>query len=241
MIIKVNVSAGVATPSSMLQASGYQIPPQNLYSGGWGYDPTTSSQLGMSHYDNFLSGIAMLLVLKLLVMFTFTSWSCLLYLIVYNVLRQQILENRISEINFMQLAIDSKSEPNMPQIVVNIFCRIYPTFWYAATSPVSVQWGWWIPTTIYPTTIYPTTIYPTSPARYNSFMIISPLSPIPIRSGHVISSGVSNSESASQSIFVNMHIICSYCVEVFTNDFDSVVQKGSSASHKLFPNIINCV
>ena len=87
MIIKVNVSAGVATPSSMLQASGYQIPPQNLYSGGWGYDPTTSSQLGMSHYDNFLSGIAMLLVLKLLVMFTFTSWSCLLYLIVYNVLR----------------------------------------------------------------------------------------------------------------------------------------------------------
>ena len=56
----------------MLQPRGYQIPPQNLYSGGWGYNPTISSQcppLGMSHYNNFLSGIDMMLVLKLLVIF----------------------------------------------------------------------------------------------------------------------------------------------------------------------------
>ena len=67
----------------------------------------------------------------------------------------------------MQLAIDGKSEPNMLQIVVNISCRIYPTFWYAATSSASVQWRWWIPTNI----------YPTSSARYNSFMIIIAIIP----------------------------------------------------------------
>ena len=90
----------------------------------------------------------------------------------------------------MQLAIDWQSEPNLWQIIFNIFCRIYPTFWYAATSLVSAQWKWWIPANIYPIS---------TSARYYSFMII-PLFPIPVRSDPVISSGV--------------HIICSYCVDV---------------------------
>ena len=65
MIITINVSAGFATSSSMLQASGYQILPQNLYSGGGGYESAISSQLpllGMTHYNNCIAILVIFLV-----------------------------------------------------------------------------------------------------------------------------------------------------------------------------------
>ena len=63
------VSAGFATPSSILQGSGYQIPPKNLYSGSQGYEPTISSQLPPPGMSNFFSDIDIFLVLKWLVIF----------------------------------------------------------------------------------------------------------------------------------------------------------------------------
>ena len=49
-----NISAGVTPPFSVLQASGTQFPPpQHLYSGGGGYQPTLTPskfpQQGMNH------------------------------------------------------------------------------------------------------------------------------------------------------------------------------------------------
>lgn len=55
-------------------------------------------------------------------MFTFTSWSNLLYLIVD---KCTVVAN-LGEQNFMQLTTDRKSEPNMLQIVVNLFLQDLP-------------------------------------------------------------------------------------------------------------------
>ena len=66
-----SLSAEFAPPSGMPQPSGYQIPPQYMYSRGGKYQSTSTPlqlpQQGMTQCDHSLSCTAMLLVSKLII------------------------------------------------------------------------------------------------------------------------------------------------------------------------------